>query len=76
MSSFVTRFAFLSASSMAASGTEGSTAPFWLPSAASSLATGGKLSWSHRRRCSLGTEKPDGASGERGGGNEARDGQR
>jgi hypothetical protein len=76
LSSFVTRFAFLSASSMVACGTEGPTAPSWLPSAASFLVTGGKLSWSRRRRCSVGTEKPDGASGERGEGNEARDGQR
>jgi len=34
--------------------------------------TGGEPSSSRRRRCSLGTERPDGASGERGGDSGAR----
>jgi hypothetical protein len=76
LSCFVTRSGSWSANFTVGSGTEGPTAPSWLPSAASFLVTGGKLSWSRRRRCSVGTEEPEGASGERGEGNEARDGQR
>ena len=66
-----TRCVSLSASFMAGSSTGGPTAPSWLPSVGCFLGNAGRLSWSHRRRCCVGTEKPDDASGERGGGSEA-----
>jgi hypothetical protein len=46
------------------------------PSAGSSLATAGKRSLSLRPRCCAGTDKPDDASGELGGGREAQGGRR
>jgi hypothetical protein len=49
-----------------ASSTGPPTAPSWPPSAGCFLGNAGEPSWSRRRRCSVGTTKPDGASGERG----------
>jgi hypothetical protein len=65
--SCVTRCAPSSANFTAVSSTEGPTAPSWLPSAGSFLGTEGRLSWSRQRRCSVGTERPDGGSGGHGG---------
>lgn len=75
-SSSVTKSGYWSANFTVASSTGPATAPSWLPSAGCFPGNAGELSWSRQRPCFVGTEQLDGASGERGDGNEARDGQR